>query len=154
MNPLKFLSSIFLLLLLSVVTLNTTGCTAAQQQEAITVADNLATNIVAYGQTLGNMLQIGLNDIAMAAPTLAKLTSAANSLASSWGMTPVNSQQQATFTSVLNTINKVGAGATTISTFLTGLQTTGTVATTTTPAASVTTPTTLYQGDSKLEFVG
>lgn len=85
------------------------------------------TNAVAYGQTLGNMLQVGIGDVAKAAPTLAALTSEANTLASAWGMTPVNSSQQATFDSVLANINKVGANAGAISTFLTGLQTTGTL---------------------------
>lgn len=96
---------------------------------AITIAQKFSTNTKAYAQTLGNMLQIGLKDVASTAPTLAALTSFASSLAQSWGMAPVNSDQQATFTSVLATINKVGSNAGAISTFLTGLQTTGSTST-------------------------
>lgn len=92
---------------------------------AATVAQQFATNSKAYAQTLGNMLQAGLKDVSAAAPTLAALTQEANLLASSWSTTPINPQEQATFTSVIATINKIGSNSTAISTFLTGLQTTG-----------------------------
>lgn len=124
----RFLLSFLSCFLLLLAALNTTGCSAQQQAEAVTAADKLQGNIVAYGQTLGNMLQIGLTDVVKFSPVLAKLTMAAGDLAAQWGMVPVDSQQAATFKSVLATINKIGSTATTASTFLTGLQTTGTVA--------------------------
>lgn len=127
MNPNKrnrslwgMLALCFMCLFMSIVTLNTTGCSAAQQAEFQSTADKLGTDAVAYGETLGNMLITGSKIVATEAPAI-------ESLAQAWGLMPANSQQLAVYNKVIAALPLVSASGTALTTMLNNLQATGTV---------------------------
>lgn len=108
---------------LSVPALTTGTAPAVFKKTPQSVALEFNTDITSYTQTLGSMLQTELPKLVQSASVLSSLTQEANSLASSWGMTPVNSKQQGVFNSVVANIAKVGQSANQVESYLTQVQT-------------------------------
>lgn len=89
------------------------------------VALQFGKNTKAYAQTLALALQTDLPYIVQSASVLSSITAEANTVGSSWGLTPVNSDQQKTFNDVVAKINQVGTSATQIEGYLTTLSANG-----------------------------
>lgn len=102
-------------------------CSDVTLAEVQTTADKLITNVKAYAQTLGNMLQTASADVAKAAPQLVSVANLANQLANSWGMAPSSPAQQDTYNKVLADITLVGNNASALNSLLTSIQRSGVV---------------------------
>lgn len=97
-----------------------------------TVAGQLAGDSKAYTQTVGNMAQTILPQIVAAAGSVAQLTSLIQNTASDWGLSPTNASQRSTLTNIISIAGKVGSDATALTNYFTGVQTTGSTASTNT----------------------
>lgn len=89
-----------------------------------------------YGQTLGSALQTILPQLAAAAGDTAKITALVQQVSAAWGLSAVTPSQASAYTKIENGAASAASDLGVLENFLTGLQTTGTVAAATTPSSS------------------
>lgn len=92
-----------------------------------TVAGQLSGDLKTYTQTAANMAQTLLPQLTAASGDVVTLGNIISAGATDWGLTPTNSKQAAALASIVSVATKVGKDSTTLSNFLTGVQTTGSV---------------------------
>lgn len=97
-----------------------------------TIAGQLSGDIKSYTMTAANMAQTFLPQLTAASGDVVALGNIVAAGATDWGLTPTNSKQTAALANIVSIASKVGKDSTTLSNFLTGVQTTGTVSTTST----------------------